>query len=330
MLTVHLFGKLQLENDQQTPCDVPGGKAQELFCYLLLHRHGLQAREAVATLLWPDCETAKSKKSLRQVLWQLQRALNSPFKNWGCQPLTINSESIALDGDGSLTTDVELFEKAYREVRDLAGQSMDPAHVRAAQLAVDLYRGDLLEGCYQDWCLLERERLQNCYLSLLDKLICHCQNQGDYRRGIDYGERVLRLDRAHERSHQHLMWLHYLNGDRTAALRQYERCRAALQEELGVEPSWETKKLSDQLRADLPEAGVKSAEVPSMISSSRVVHHLQHLLTFINKVETQVKKEIHTAKQAAELPGRRLQADSARVGPSSVQAYQPAPKRSSA
>jgi two-component SAPR family response regulator len=115
------------------------------------------------------------------------------------------------------------------------GKQIDSTLANVMKEAVQPYRGDLLEGFYQDWCLLERERLQNCYLSLLDRLIRYCLEQGEYQRGIDYGERVLRLDRAHERSHQQLMRLHYRNGDRTAALRQFER-RTALREELRSNP----------------------------------------------------------------------------------------------
>ena len=311
MLTVRLFGKFHIECDQQTRWEIPGGKAQELLCYLMLHRHQLHPREGLAVLLWPDREAAKSKKSLRQVLWQLQLALSPAFKDRGDQALSINAECIFMDGDGSLRVDVDLFEKAYQQVHDLDGQRMDPAGVKAARLAVELYQGDLLEGCYQDWCLLERERLQNCYLFLLDKLICHCRAEQDYRRGIDYGERVLRLDRAHERTHQHLMRLHYESGDRTAALRQYARCKAALHEELGVEPSWQTKKLLDELRVEQPKAGAKSLEALSVGPSPRVVHHLQHLLKFINQVEIEVQKEIQSAKQVAQAHDRPPMSDGA-------------------
>jgi DNA-binding SARP family transcriptional activator len=111
----------------------------------------------------------------------------------------------------------------------------------------DLYRGDLLEGWYEDWCLYERERLQNIYLVMLVKCAAYCQSHGVFGKGLQYGARILQFDRAHEVAHQHLMTLLYLAGDRAGALRQYERCAVALKEELGAQPSECTRRLYKQI-----------------------------------------------------------------------------------
>jgi two-component SAPR family response regulator len=128
----------------------------------------------------------------------------------------------------SLWLDVEVFERAFMLVQRQRGADSTRAHVESLQEAVQLYRGDLLEGWYQDWCLYERERLQNMYLVMLDKLMCHCEAMREFELGLFYGSQILRYDRAHERTHRQLMSLQYLSGDRTAALRQFERCVAAL------------------------------------------------------------------------------------------------------
>src|SRR5438128_1039451 len=58
-----------------------------------------------------------------------------------------------------------------------------------------LYRGDLLEGWYSDWCLYERERLQHMYLAMLDKLMEYSESHQEYETGQTYGMRALRYDR---------------------------------------------------------------------------------------------------------------------------------------
>ena len=75
-LTVRLFGRLTVERDGNVVSGLHAGKLQELLCYLLLNRKGVHSREALASLFWGDCDTARSKKNLRQALWQLQSALN--------------------------------------------------------------------------------------------------------------------------------------------------------------------------------------------------------------------------------------------------------------
>src|SRR5262249_56752701 len=101
------------------------------------------------------------------------------------------------------------------------GAEMDGSQAEALRNAVTLYQGDLLEGCYHDWCVYERERLQSDYLSMLDKLMSWCEAHRDYEAGLQYGHRVLRYERARECTHRRLMRLYYLPGDPTPALPQY-------------------------------------------------------------------------------------------------------------
>jgi DNA-binding SARP family transcriptional activator len=102
MVTVRLFGKLEIARDRRVLYQIPGGRTQELFCYLVLHRHQVQPRDALATMLWPDCETTKSKKYLRQVLWQLQLALSACVADRERQPLVVEADTVRMDNGRAL------------------------------------------------------------------------------------------------------------------------------------------------------------------------------------------------------------------------------------
>jgi DNA-binding SARP family transcriptional activator len=224
-------------------------KIQQLFCYLLLHRDHPHPREVLASVLWADNATDQSKKHLRQTLWQLQSALdqeNELLKGL----LTVNTDWVDLHSGAELWLDVAVFEEAFNSVQDIPGGDLDRERVQNLGRAVQLYRGDLLEGWYEDWCLFERERLQNIYLAMLDKLMGYCEANKQYETAIVHGTRILSFDRAREHTHRHLMRLQYLAGNRTAALRQYERCSVALEEELGVKPARLTRALYEQIRND--------------------------------------------------------------------------------
>lgn len=244
-LRVYLFGKFQIRRNGQPVTHFEARKAQELFCYLLLHRARSHPREQLAHILWQDTTESRSKKYLRHALWQLQSSLN---KSETSPILLVEAEFISIHPEADLWLDIWVLEQAFTRVKDVEGQAFGAQDVHLVREAVRLCKADLLEGWYQDWCLYERERLCSIYLSLLNKLMDYCEKNHEYETGISYGIRILRHDQSHERTHRKLMRLYYLAGDRTMALRQYERCAAILGEELAVCPTDKTKALYERIR----------------------------------------------------------------------------------
>ncbi len=228
-------------------------KAQELLCYLLLFRTRPHHREQLAALLWENASTSQSRDYLRKTLWQLQSALGD--KEGGTRLLLVEDEWVEVNPNSALWLDVAQLEATYGAYGHLPGGALAPEEEDALTGVVDLYRGDLLQGWYCDWCLNERERCQHMYVTLLDMLVERCIETGRYARGIDYGSQVLRHDAARERTFRQLMLLHALSGDRTAAIRQFERCAAVLQRELGVPPAAGTLELHQRIcRGEAPSA----------------------------------------------------------------------------
>ena len=257
-LHIQLFGQFRVERGQHSLDTLSAPRLQELLSYILLHRTGCHARDALAGRLWPEEPTGASRKALRQALWQLKRILDD-VRTTGepADLLVLQADLIGVNDRADIWLDTAVLEEASAEVRDATGVHLDAGQVQRVKDAVSVYRGELLDGWYQDWCLFERERLQGLYINLLNKLMCYCEASGCYEEGIEYGNRILRVDRARERAHWRLMRLHALLGDRTAALRQYQRCAAALQEELGVAPSARTQALYQQIRADQPHQSIQ-------------------------------------------------------------------------
>ncbi len=249
-LTVQLFGRCSIDRAGVPVDGFAASKVQELFGYLLLHRQQPLSREVIAGLLWEDAPGGHPKKNLRQALWQLQAALEADGHRAAPRVLVVEPDWVFLNPQAEISLDVADFEHAFERCQGRPGQDLDPSSAMELRDAVELYRGDLLEGCYQDWCLFERERLQNMYLGMLDKLMARCLARGEFELGIGYGERVLRVDRAHERTHRRLMRLRYGAGDRSGAIQQFDRCADALRVDLGVEPATMTAALVDQIRAD--------------------------------------------------------------------------------
>jgi DNA-binding SARP family transcriptional activator len=259
------------------------GTAPRLLFYLLLFCDRLHAREKLALEFWPDSTARVARKNLRQALWQLGQWLPGD----GETLLAVESEWVGLNEQVNCLVDTAVFEGIFRRVRGIHGRDLSPEAIYQIKQAVAVYRGDLLEGWPEEWCLYERERFKQMYLTLLDKLVAYSEAKAAYEEGIYYGGQILRHDHAHERTHRRIMRMQALAGDRTAALRQFGECQAALLKELNVVPAQQTLVLYEQIRDDTlrPAGGYFSREpdqLPLILEDlqqiRRTLHELQRLL----------------------------------------------------
>ncbi len=300
LLTVRLFGKFQVQRDDQVLDGWNARKVQELFVYLLLHRERPHARHVLAELLWPESTSEQSTKYFRHALWKLQTLLE-------CKVLEVDAETLHLTGGANLWLDVLEFERAYARVRRVPGEELNDKRAHTMSEALKLYQGDLLEGWYQDWCLFERDRLQRMYLAMLEKRMAYCEADGEFEAGLDCGNCALRYDAAHERIHRRIMRLYYKSGDRTAALRQYERCVSLLRQELDVDPSERTMALYQQIRSGRLITPAQTAGVANdheqttdgtPLTLDQALSNLKQLETSVSQVENQLHEAIQTIETA--------------------------------
>jgi len=246
MLEVRLFGVGHARYGDRPLPGFPNQQPYSLFCYLLLNRHHPHRREQLAAVFWSDYPSHISRKYLRDSIWRLRTALQSV----GAQAddyLLVADESVSFARGGSHWLDVEVFEAAAAQCRDLPGRRLPPELATQLAEAVDLYTGDLLEGVYDDWCLYDREWLRLLYLNALSKLMAYHAARGAYECSLAYGERILAHDDTRETVHRQMMQLYWLLGERSGAVAQYRRCAQVLRETLGISPTTETRRLYRQM-----------------------------------------------------------------------------------
>jgi DNA-binding SARP family transcriptional activator len=235
MLEVRLFGTPEVRCDG-TPVAVVSARAQSLLAYLVLQADRPQRRDHLAFLLWPESTEKQARTNLRHVLHTLRTTIPDADR-------FLHATSQALSWHGSWS-DVAAFDAALSAADDAGQQAADDAgseRVRLLREAADLYRGELLDGWYDDWVVPERDRLRRRALAALDQLVPALEALGDRDAAIGYAERALALDPLAEATYRTLMRLHDARGDRGRALRVYHECTAKLRDELGVEPSAQTR-----------------------------------------------------------------------------------------
>lgn len=296
-LRIKLFGSLTIYLDEELLfAGIPHTKPLELFAYLLVHRDCPQPREALATLLWPELPGAQAKKNLRQVLCSLQHLLTDTIRPDTPPVFLIEHNWIGLNPSQELQLDVATFEQAYPLAWQPVDTSLDCQGTRMLTAAAALYRGELLSGLYADWCLYERERLENMYLEICHRLLVDAEHRQAYGQAIQHALAILQHDRANERAHRDLMRLYYLSGNRSAALRQYGNCVANLARELGVKPRGCTEQLYRQICQDelVPAAAHATAAAEQLAGNVESQHfsNLQRIRSELRQVLQQVETEI--------------------------------------
>lgn len=224
-LRIQTLGGLEITYDGQPLSGLKTRKAQALLVYLVCHQGQRFSREFLQGLLWADSDKKRAAASLRQVLSGLGKALPDGI-------LLLDGLEVAFAGAGDCWL-------------DLAELDAQP----------ERYTGEFLNGfvvndapLWEEWLYSERESIR---LAVLENLLGRGEAAAadDPAAAIPFYQQALGLEPWRESSHRALMHLYWRNGDRAAALRQYDECCRALAVELDVEPSSETAALAARIQS---------------------------------------------------------------------------------
>lgn len=258
ILQINLLGGLRLVYGAEPITQVNTGRLQALLAYVLLHRQNPQPRQQLAFQFWPDSSEKQAHTNLRKLLFQLRNALPDPDQFLHYDHLTVQWRPTA-----PYTLDVA-------EIQALLAHAPATNDPTSLTQIVQLYQGELLPGCFDEWLIPIRQQLQRAVMETLEQLISLSEHQREYRAGIRYAQRLLGLDPLHEGAYRRCMQLHALNGDRAAALSLYNTCATLLQQELGVEPDEETHAIYQRLLSWKGQTG----SLPLPRSNSPLPRHM--------------------------------------------------------
>ncbi len=245
-LDIRLFGNLGLSRAGETLQSFPTRESETLFSFLVLNRNRQFPRDVLVDKLYADEPEAIGRKRLRMAIWRIRTVLEPT----GIAPgtyLTNHNQAVGFNTDCDYWLDVQEFEAQLETVSNQIAEDFTPEQVVSLNNAVQLYRGDLLEGHYSDWCLWQQERLKLLLLSAIEKLMNHFAAKSDWDLAILQAHKLLNNDPLREHIHRDLMRFYYYFGDRPAALSQYDSCTRLLKVELDIEPMQETTNLRNEI-----------------------------------------------------------------------------------
>jgi DNA-binding SARP family transcriptional activator len=206
-------------------------QAAERLLALLAIRARPMLRLYVASNLWADSTERHAIGSLRSALWRLGRS--------GHRLVEADAEHLRLASD----VRVDLHEVTLRARRLLSGGPADDG-----DFAAIVPGAELLPDHYDDWVLIERERFRQLRMHALEKLCAQLSADGRHGEAIEAGLAVVNEEPLRESAQRVLIGAHLAEGNRCEAIRQFERYRDLISDELGLRPSMEISSLVSDLR----------------------------------------------------------------------------------
>jgi len=197
---------------------VPGPstrKARAIMAYLVMNRRTETARDRLLEIFWPDAEPDRARDSLKTALWSIRRCLKTAG---------VEADEFLQVSKSTLRWAADTVVDAMQFTELAAGDNGS-----STRAALDLFRGDFLEGDYDNWAVAERERLAALYERVLSRVVRTSKD-------TDAAQLLIARNPYDEEAYVALVEAELQAGRRSAAVTWIERCRKALSE-IGETPS---------------------------------------------------------------------------------------------
>lgn len=235
MLELTCLGRPTIKQNEKQIADFSSNKVFALLIYLALADKPLN-RSELEGLLWGESEDQKAKTSLRSALYNINKLLGGVLET--------DRKTVTYAAGERTDIDLDRFEQLIAD-----GSQAD------LEAACALYQGPFLDRleiddapAFDHWVIALRERYRQLYFESLGKLVDLYLQQGENEAAIAALSALIELEPWQEEAHRQLMLLLAREGRFNEALRRYERCRVALQAEIGVEPMPETVTLYETIQ----------------------------------------------------------------------------------
>jgi LuxR family maltose regulon positive regulatory protein len=250
-LTINMLGPVEIFRDPARPLAADAWttkRARDILCFIASRRHRRASKDTIIDTFWGEADFEAVEKNFHPTVSHIRKALNSN------QPLKQNF-LLYRDGDYQLSPnfsyhiDTEEFDRLVSEGETARRAREFDGCIAAYEAAITVYRGDFMQGSYDEWVEEQRSYYREQHLRILEALAAVAQKTQDWMRSLHLAQEILRDDPFREDVHCMIMRAHAGQGNRHAVKEQYETLRKLLKKELGVEPAAETQKVYRELIA---------------------------------------------------------------------------------
>ena len=279
-LSISLLGGFGLRYHEKEITTLRTERLVSLLSYLLLNAEKPITRKQLAFTFWAETSEEQSRTNLRNLFHHLRKA----FPEISLY-LTTEGQTLRWKTDIAFELDVTQFRSALAKAK---ATREDTVRIEYLREAINLYRGELLPGYYEDWLLTQREELHQAFLNALEQLAALLEDAHQYEEAIEVVDRSIRSEPLNESTYILAMRLHALNNDRAGALQTYHAYVTVMRRELDMEPSEEIKTAYEKLIRSIESMPTKqepersSAEV-KLVGRKQEWAQLREAWKFIQK-----------------------------------------------
>jgi DNA-binding SARP family transcriptional activator len=277
MLSIKMFGQMNISNNGVSIADKLSKKLMALICLLVLNANREVSREKIIAYLWPDSAEESARYNLRYNLWLVKKLI----------PLDANEQSFIL-----ITKDSCRINKQYRfqcdKMRiddfDIQGESSVEELIQLKAL----FKGEFLEGFYLKNCdefnemiLFERVVCQTKQIEIMKKLITLYEEANRYAEELQVLHEMMTIEPYNENFAYRILNIYKNTGNRAAAINYYKKFEGKLRRDLNIAPNNELKLLCRTVAEDSGTtrdqlAGRSKAKKKKLIIESRCMKDVDY------------------------------------------------------
>jgi ATP/maltotriose-dependent transcriptional regulator MalT/DNA-binding SARP family transcriptional activator len=241
-LTIKMLGPVEVVRDPARPLSSDAWatrRARDILCFVASRRHHRAAKDLIIDTFWGETDPTVIERNFHPTVSHIRKALNSN-QTLKQNFLLYRDGDYLLNPDLAYHIDVEEFDRLVAQGEASRRERQFERCIQCYESAVEIYRGEFMQGSYDSWVDEQRSYYRKQYLQLVEALASVAQKMGDWFKSIKLAQQILNDDPFREDIHCLVMRAHAALGNKRAVREQYENLKQLLWNELGVEPVVET------------------------------------------------------------------------------------------
>ncbi len=248
-LTVKVLGHAEIYRDPSKPFAPDAWttrRARDIFCYVATRKHRRVPKDVLIEAFWGDEDLDAIEKNFHPTISHIRKALNSrqAFKQ---NFIVFRDGAYQLNPEFSYKIDTEDFLSHITEAENAKKEKNDTEFRKHLEAAYDLYRADFMDGLYEDWAEEQRHFYREQYLRVLNALAKLSVTEKRWADALKFANQILTIDPYREDLHRLVLRVLSAQSKPAAVRKHFEEMQKLLKDELGIEPSPETKRLFAEL-----------------------------------------------------------------------------------